>query len=39
MKNIFRGIIAFLLVAAGLFVANGIAQADFAKAKELGYKD
>lgn len=28
MKNIFRGIIAVLLVAAGLFVANNVAQAE-----------
>ena len=28
MKNIFRSMIAVLLVTAGLFVANGIAQAD-----------
>ena len=28
MKNIFRGIIAVLLVAAGLFVSNGVAQAE-----------
>lgn len=28
MKNIFRGIIAVLLVAAGLFVANNVVQAE-----------
>lgn len=28
MKKIFRGIIAVLLVAAGLFVANGVVQAE-----------
>jgi len=38
MTKIFQRIIAVFLVVSSLFFANGIAQADFARAKELGYK-